>query len=94
MSVHVAERVGIAVDTTTDTDIAAATDARVAAHVLEPDAGSIDSASMELAPWWRGLWFEGPFDPSGTAFAVLLAVAATGAMGVIATAMVRIATGA
>jgi hypothetical protein len=44
-------------------------------------------------PWWEGLWFEGPLDPRGTAFAVLLALAATVAMLVIATAVARIATG-
>jgi hypothetical protein len=46
------------------------------------------------APWSQGVWFEGTLDPRGTAFAVLLALAATAAMVVIATALVRIATGA
>jgi hypothetical protein len=44
--------------------------------------------------WWDGLWFEGPLDPRGTVFAVLLALGATVAMVVIAAAVVRIATGA
>lgn len=45
-------------------------------------------------PWWDGLWFEGPLDPKGTVFAVLLALGATVAMVVVAAAVVRIATGA
>ncbi len=44
--------------------------------------------------WWDGLWFEGPLDPRGTVFAVLLALGATVAMVVVAAAVVRIATGA
>jgi len=51
----------------------------------EPDAN---------CPWWQGLWFEGPMDPRGTAFAAALALAATVALIVVVAAAVRIATGA
>lgn len=47
----------------------------------------------DQAPWWQGLWFEGPFDPRGTGFAVVLALGATVAMVVVATALVRIVAG-
>ena len=50
-------------------------------------------ADAESPAWWQGLWFEGVFDPRGTAFAASLAVGATLAMVVVATALVRIVAG-
>ena len=47
-----------------------------------------------VSPWWQGVWFEGSFDPRETAFALVLALAATAAMVVVAAAVVRILAGA
>ena len=60
------------------------------------EQGGADEAALSVpsVPWWQGVWFEGSFDPRGTAFALVLALAATAAMVVVAAAVVRIAAGA
>ena len=64
-------------------------------HVEQEAAGLAATAQPGAdEQWWDGLWFEGPLDPKGTVFAVLLALGATVAMVVVAAAVVRIATGA
>ncbi len=55
---------------------------------------SVPSDPSRPSPWWQGVWFEGSFDPRGMAFALVLALAATAAMVVVAAAVVRIAAGA
>ena len=52
-----------------------------------------DSAVPAADAWWQGVWFQGSFDPRGTAFAVALALGATVAMVVVVTALVRIVAG-
>jgi hypothetical protein len=64
-----------------------------AAGVAERPAHAVAGAGDDDSAWWQGLWFEGAFDPRGTAFAVSLAVGATIAMVVVATALVRIVAG-
>jgi hypothetical protein len=55
---------------------------------------SVPPVPSPPSAWWQGVWFEGPFDPRETGFALVLALAATAAMVVVAAAVVRIAAGA
>ena len=61
---------------------------------VDEAAAAVPSVPSVPSTWWQGVWFEGSFDPRETAFALVLALAATAAMVVVAAAVVRIAAGA